>query len=152
KEMLEPYNTFESQVKDIVSIVKQADNVVRSQVKEIEERDREAKRQELEGLFNKRIKEYDFDISVEFEQSMKTSMLNKYKSITSTESEMVHWLESLYKDLEIIETIPDSVDVKAEYIECLDLTQAMSIVRKRKESIERLKQVEKKKPVKTKLF
>lgn len=152
KEMLEPYNTFESQVKDIVSIVKQADNVVRSQVKEIEERDREAKRQELEGLFNKRIKQYDFDISVEFEQFMKPSMLNKSKSISSTESEMVHWLEGLYKDLEIIDTLPDSLDVKAEYIDCLDLTQAMSIVRKRKESIERLKQVEKKKPIKTKIF
>src|SRR5699024_11647786 len=77
---------------------------------------------------------------------MKSSMLNKSKSISSTESEMVHWLEGLYKDLEIIDTLPDSLDVKAEYIDCLDLTQAMSIVRKRKESIETLKQVEKKKP------
>src|SRR5699024_909776 len=71
-----------------------------------------------------RIKQYDFDISVEFEQFMKPSMLNKSKSISSTESEMVHWLEGLYKDLEIIDTLPDSLDVKAEYIECLDLTQA----------------------------
>src|SRR5699024_12168233 len=104
-------NTFESQVKDIVSIVKQADNVVRSQVKEIEEHDREAKRQELEALFNKRVKQYDFDISVEFERFMKPSMLNRSKSISSTESEMVHWLEGLYKDLEIIDTLPDSLDV-----------------------------------------
>src|SRR5699024_12332068 len=67
KEMLQPYNTFESQVKDIVSIVKQADNVVRSQVKEIEERDREAKRQELEALFNKRSEEHTSELQSRFD-------------------------------------------------------------------------------------
>lgn len=154
KEILEPYNTFESQVKDIVSIVKEADNIVRSQVKEIEERERETKRKELEELYNKRIKQYNFDIPVQFEQFIKPNMLNKSKSVSSVESEMVEWLESIYKDLDVINTLPDSLDVKAEYIECLDLTQAMSIVRKRKESIERLKQSQENKPkvTKSKMF
>src|SRR5699024_12521647 len=45
KDMLQPYNTFESQVKDIVSIVNQADDVERYEAKVIEERDIGAKRQ-----------------------------------------------------------------------------------------------------------
>lgn len=37
KEMLEPYNEFEKQVKEIVSIVKTADEMVRQQVTQMEE-------------------------------------------------------------------------------------------------------------------
>lgn len=41
--MLEPYNEFEKQVKEIVSIVKTADEMVRQQVTQMEEEEREDK-------------------------------------------------------------------------------------------------------------
>ncbi|EGQ1206894.1 DUF1351 domain-containing protein, partial [Listeria monocytogenes] len=44
KEMLEPYNEFEKQVKEIVSIVKTADEMVRQQVTQMEEEEREDKK------------------------------------------------------------------------------------------------------------
>ena len=51
KAMLQPYDVFESQVKEIVNIVKQADNEVRKQVKYLEEFERLQKEAAIEELF-----------------------------------------------------------------------------------------------------
>ena len=52
KEILEPYTVFESQVKEIEKIVKDADEVLRNQVREIEEREREEKKKKLKDIFH----------------------------------------------------------------------------------------------------
>ena len=45
--MLEPYKLFEEQVKEIVGIVKDADEIVRQQVKALEEQERQEKKAKL---------------------------------------------------------------------------------------------------------
>ena len=51
KSMLEPYQLFEEQVKEIVTIVKEADAEVREQVKLLEEFDRIEKEEVIKDLF-----------------------------------------------------------------------------------------------------
>lgn len=132
KEMLEPYNDFETQVKEIVKIVKDADTLVRNQVKELDEQERENKKVKINDIWNKRINHYDFDF-VDFEQFLTPSHLNKSTSLSKVEDEMVQWLEKINSDLEVIENLPNKKEVLQEYIENLDLTVSMLIVNERKE-------------------
>ena len=146
KEMLKPYETFEQQVKDIVSIVKNAENMVRDQVRDLEEKEREEKRIVIKDLFNKRMKQYSFGETFTFEQFLKPKHLNKTTSIVSVESDMVEWLEKIEADLTAIKTLSNSEEVFAEYVDTKDLSVAIRIVKEREE---RKKQAEKVvKPVK----
>lgn len=147
KEMLRPYEDFEAQVKDIVSIVKDAENLVRDQVREMEEKERDEKRKTIEGIFNKRIKQYSFKDTFTFEQFLKSKHLNKSMSLTSVESEMVDWLEGIETDLTAIKALPNSEEVFAEYLITKDLSMAIRIVNEREERKKQAEAVVK--PVKT---
>ncbi|QEZ22817.1 hypothetical protein DRA52_15480 [Listeria monocytogenes] len=121
KEMLEPYNEFEKQVKEIVSIVKTADEMVRQQVTQMEEEEREDKKLVLKRMFEKRIRMYDFKTYFTFDDFLENRHLNKSLSINKIESEMVEWLTKIETELKVIETIPHADEIIAEYKESKDL-------------------------------
>lgn len=146
KEILYPYNAFESQVKEIVTIVKGADNFVRSQVKELEEQEREAKKSTIAEIFGKRIKQYSFGEMFTFENFLKPTHLNKSTSMKSIETDMVTWLEKIDADLKVIRSLPNSENVLAEYYDTKDLTVAINIVNDREERKQQMAQMVK--PVK----
>lgn len=133
KEMLEPYNTFEQQVKEIVTIVKDADNIVRDQIKELEEKEREEKRDAIHEIFNKRIKSYFFGESFTFDHFLKPSHLNKSVSMSSIENDMVDWLEKIEADILVINSLTNAEAVLAEYYDTKDITTAIRIVNEREE-------------------
>lgn len=140
KEMLEPYNTFEQQVKDVVNIVKNAENIVRTQVRQLEEKEREDKRSNIIEIFEKRVKQYPFDVVFSVGDFLKPQHLNKSVSMKSVETEMVDWLEKKDSDLKVIKTLPNADYVLTEYLDTKDLTIAIQIVNDREE---RKKQAEK---------
>lgn len=146
KELLEPYSIFESQVKEIVGIVKDADSTVRQQVKDLEERERDEKREKLLEIFQKRISHYqmfhDFYSPDDF---IKSQHLNKSTSLKSVETEMVEWLEKKDSDFKVILSLPNGNEVLSEYLDTNDLSVAINIVNDREE---RKKQLEKVTPVK----
>ena len=133
KEMLEPYNEFEKQVKEIVGIVKEADSLVRTQIHELEEAEREDKQHKIYQIFNKRIKAYDFGDAFTFEDFFQPMYLNKSVSMIKVEQEMVNWLEGIDRDLQVINSLEDRVDILAEYVSCIDLAKSIEAVNKRKE-------------------
>ena len=134
KAMLQPYDVFESQVKEIVNIVKQADNEVRKQVKYLEEFERLQKEAAIEELFEKRKKHYkrlnDF---VQFEQFVQPKHLNKTTTIAATEKEMIEWFENINKDVEVIQTLDHASEILSVYIGSYDLSNAISQVNKREQ-------------------
>lgn len=144
KEMLAPYNEFEKQVKEIVMIVKGADGVVRQQVRDLEEREREEKQRKIEELFKKRIVQYSFENIFDFGDFIKPQHLNK-SSMKSIETEMVEWLEKKDADMKVIKSLPNSHDVLMEYLDTKDLSIAINIVNDREE---RKKQIEQVTPIK----
>lgn len=146
KEMMKPYNHFESQVKEIVNIVKTADNLVRNQVRELEEKERIEKRSKIAEIFEKRMKHYSFGEMFGFDDFIKPQHLNKSVSLKSVESEMVEWLEKKDADLKVIKTLPNADYVLTEYIDTKDLTVAIQIVNQREERKKQVEQVVK--PVK----
>jgi hypothetical protein len=140
--MLEPYKQFEDQVKEIVSIVKEADEVVRQQVKQLEEFERMAKQDTLHEMFDKRIVHYSFRDLFSFEDFLKPKHLNKTVSVESVENEMVEYLEKISRDLKAIETMPNSKSVLSLYLDCKDLAQALTLQQKKEEQERRIEQAQ----------
>lgn len=141
KELLIPYEAFESQVKEIVGIVKGADEVVRKQVKDLEERERDDKNEKISEIFEKRIGQYSFSDVFKFEHFIKPQHLNKSTSLKSVESEMVEWLEKKDADMKVIQSLPNSHDVLMEYMDTKDLSIAINIINDREERKKQLEQV-----------
>lgn len=141
KEIHEPYNDFERQVKEIVSIVKAADTLVRDQVKNLEESERDEKREQVQKIFEKRIKQYSFGDVFGFDNFIKPQHLNKSTSMKSVESEMVEWLEKKDADMKVINSLSNSHEVLMEYLDTKDLSVAINIVNEREERKKQLEQV-----------
>lgn len=131
KEVLVPYNTFESQVKEIVSIVKEADNIVRVQVRELEEKERELKKLEIESLFDKRISSFKYSELFTFDDFFKQSYTNKTTSMNQIELEMVDWFEKIENDVSVISTLPNSTKILAQYKLTGDLALSIKYVNER---------------------
>lgn len=146
KKMLEPYNDFEAQVKEIVGIVKEADEIVRNQVRSFEEDQREEKRNLLNELFNKRIIHYSFRDLFNFDDFLHPSHLNKSISVEAVENEMIEFLEKISRDLKAIESMPDSEAVLTHYFEVKDVAAAITLhaqMEAKKKQIEASKAIKK---------
>jgi hypothetical protein len=139
KTMLEPYILFEEQVKEIVSIVKEADSTVRQQVKEMEEAERKEKKDALLSIFIKRKALYTLGDMIPFEDFVQPKHLNKTTSIESVEKEMVEFLEGTERDIKVMKSLPHVTEHVSAYLRSYDLAEAMTQVNYMKE---RRKQIE----------
>jgi hypothetical protein len=133
KLMLEPYQEFEYQVKDILGIVKQADETVRLQVKDLEEAERLKKEVEIWDIWDKRIKQYKLGDLIPFTDFIKPKHLNKSTSIEAAEKDMVDFLEQTERDIKVMQKLPDLSAHVSAYIGTYDLAQAMDHVMREKE-------------------
>ncbi|WP_036096092.1 DUF1351 domain-containing protein [Listeria floridensis] len=140
-EMLIPYQTFESQVKEIVNIVKSADEKVRMQVRELEEAERDEKKISVKAIFDKRIQMYDFKNLFTFDDFLKPKYLNKTMSLTKVEAAMVKWLTQVEEDLSAIELMDHSDEVLAEYQATQNLAISVKAVQNRHALLESNKKV-----------
>lgn len=131
KEILEPYAAFEKQVKEIEAIIKEADERLRNQAREIEEAERVEKKKRIHEIWDLRIQQYDLAKMVEFEGWIQPNHLNKSFSINKVEDEMVIFLESVEKDLGVINTMDNSKEIIAEYLNTLSIAEAIEIVNSR---------------------
>lgn len=131
KELLKPYLEIESKVKEIDSIVDEANREVKSQISELEEIERDKKSNEIEEFFNKRIKHYKFSNIFSFKDFLKPSHLNKSTSLNKVEDLLVEWLEKIKNDFKVIESHQHSDEVLIEYVELKDLASAINKVENR---------------------
>jgi hypothetical protein len=145
KEMLEPYSTFEAQVKEIVNIVKSADSKVREQVKYLEDFERLQKEEAISEIFEKRKALYTLGELIPFEDFLKPKHLNKTTSLEAVEKEMIDFLEQTEKDYGVIATMPEPENLTSAYLKTYDLATAMTQIRQEQE---RREQIEKSKAAK----
>ena len=143
KEILKPYNDFEIQVKEIVKIVKEADEYVRSQIRELEEVERENKKAFVKEMFENKIKHYDFNKMITFDNFFKENMANKTTSLEKIENELSEWLEQRKMDIQIIKNLRDS-EVLKEYLETFNLALAIENAKVKEEKNKKVEEVMKK--------
>lgn len=129
KALLTPYDTLEAQVKVITNIINEADGVLRDKVREMEEAERDAKRDALKELWDLRIPLYTFAdyIPDPFEKWLTPQHLNKTTSIKKCEDDMAAWMEQREQDISTIKRLPDSTQILISYASCLDLTRAIQV-------------------------
>lgn len=103
KTILQPYTEFETQVKTIEGVINDAVNHVRVQERELTEKERDEKRQEIANLFDMRIQHYDFESIMGFADFIENKHMNKSYSMAKVEQDLVQWLEQVRQDLAMID-------------------------------------------------
>jgi hypothetical protein len=131
KAMLEPYQLFETQVKEIVGIVKEADAEVRSQVKYLEEFERLEKEEAIRLIWEKRKNHFTLGKTlIPFTDFLKPKFMNKTMNIEAVENEMVAFLKRTEIDFQAINSMSNSNSVLKAYLGQYDLGEAISQVNK----------------------
>lgn len=134
--ILAPYEAFNAKVKEIETIVKDADSLVRGQVREMEEAERAKKEQVLRDIWTKRIELYRFCKIFDFEDWLKPKHLNKTQAISKSEKEMTEFLEKSETDLEVLYGMDDADNLILEYRCCHDVAEAIQRTKAKHERLE----------------
>lgn len=139
KAILAPYEEFELVYKECVSnVFKPADSKLKSKIDEIETDLKNIKVKDVEGYF------YEYAISkgvdfINFRQAKINVTLSA--SLKSLKEAGKAFIDNIADGLAVIETLNESqLEVRAEFVSCLNLNQAISTVNERLARLEREKQ------------
>lgn len=134
KDLLKNYTVFESQVKEIVGIVDDADRELRGKVRELENIERENKKQIIKEIWDKRVQTLP-DLTTyfpdAFERWLSPAHLNKSVSLKYIEKDMTEWLKDVSTELDTARKLGD--EYLTEYIRLGDLNRAIETVKARAE-------------------
>ena len=135
KEINKPYEEFAEKIKEIEKVVKSADEIVRFQVRELEEREREDKEKKLEEIWNKRIGQYDYAKLFKFSDFLENRHLNKTSTMKSVEGEMVNFLEKAERDIALLTDYENGKSLINSYLECKDFASVLEMDKREKERL-----------------
>ena len=126
KEWMRPYEQFEAKVKELTGIVNDAVSNIDSQIKEMENAEKDAKRQRLWELFtssSEDIREY-----VEFEDIFDKKWLNATFAETDAANSIVQQLDDIREGLDAIRSMnsPYESAMLSEYAKSHNLAKAMA--------------------------
>jgi hypothetical protein len=135
KEVLEPYNTFEAQVKEIIGIIAEGENVARDKLKAIDEQRREEKKEALRKIWDSRYLSFECGKYLTFEHFLTDQHLNKTVPISDVEKDMVQFLVDKSADIHYLSQKPLKDEYIEEYSRCLNALKAMETVDHRHETM-----------------
>ena len=98
--LLEPYNVFEAEVKEVVALIEEPIAMIDEQIVAYEERTKEEKRQTLEKFFTEN--RADLPELITFEKIFNPKWLNKTSSLSSCKKEIKKAIEDITADLSVI--------------------------------------------------
>lgn len=149
---LEPYETVNEQCKELTQIAREAEGFLRTQIRAFEEKEREEKEAELESIFGRRKKAYEYSELLEFKDFFKPSYANKSFSINKAEQEMVEWFEQRKNDLDSLKVQCETNKEFTEYLNIyfnqagLSLSQTLLNKKEQEREVEKLYEKVKAKP------
>lgn len=125
KQCMQPYATFEKQVKELIGIIDEVVVNIDTQIKGYEEEARQEKLEKVKEIYKKTIG--DLDRTVPFEKIYKDSWLNVSTTLKSITAEISEIRDKVDSDLKVInaDTSPYVFEMKEEYLKAFDLTAAM---------------------------
>ena len=125
---LSPLDDFKRGIKEVGDLIKEAEESVRSQVRTLDEIERETKYQDVQMLFGLRVKAYDLKGMFDFTDFYRREFTNKTYPLSTVESEMVEWLGKIESDLNFLSEQPEAAKVLAEYKDTKDVALAIKCV------------------------
>ena len=125
KQCLEPYESFEKQMKEIVAVVNEPVLLIDKQVKNFEERQKEEKREEIKKYWEST--EIQIPIPLTLEQLFDEKWLNASVKMPTIQSEIRAKLDQITNDLDILANLPEfSFEATEVYKHTLDLNKAIN--------------------------
>lgn len=140
KNILSDFENFEKQVKEIGQVISEGENLVRSKIRELEEKEREEKKDKILKLWEEHSHRYEFTDWIKFTDWYEDRFANKTQSLNKLEEELIQWLEQRRQDIKVIDDNPDREEMMYFYKESLNLSDAMLKVTEKKKQIEQLEQ------------
>lgn len=137
KELLEPYEVFNKQVQEIVNVVDEANKLVDEQIKELEQKERDRKYDEIVNIWNLQTNQFKYKDLIDISMFIKNEYGNKTYSLNKIEEEMVTFLENSEREIDYVKSHGE--EYLEEYLKVLDVIQAINNVDERKRNIELLK-------------
>jgi hypothetical protein len=116
REILKPYDAFANQLSSISDIVKEAEDRVRVHVREIEEKERASKENEIIDIWYKKVINYQNIPNDMYDFFIESRHLNKSTSINTIEKEIVQFLERVKSEMEILSTMDSAEALLKEYV------------------------------------
>lgn len=146
KEYMVPFNSFKSQVNEIISIIDKPVALIDKQVKEYEDKQKQDKMVQIKSLWA----EMDVPEGLTLEKVYEDRMLNVSYGLNHVKQKMLDDIKRFNRDMETLAALPEfGFEAQQEYIRTLDLNKAlakgqrMAQIQKQKVEAERLKAEEK---------
>ncbi len=142
KEYMQPFNSFKSQVNEIISIIDKPVALIDKQVKEYEDKQKQEKMEQIKALWA----EMDVPEGLTLERVFEDRMLNVSYGMNHVKQKMLDDIKHFNRDMETLAALPEfGFEAQQEYIRTLDLNKAlaegqrMAQIQKQKAEAERLK-------------
>lgn len=129
-----PLTEFEDKCKELTKICGDAAGNLAVQILDVEDRQKEEKRQEIKELFQTQIAGHVSEPVTSFVTVFRKNWLNKTVSIASIEKEMQEIIAGGDADFEAIRSLHS--EFEAELMRCYTTTRALSAVMERKRDLE----------------
>lgn len=119
---MEPYNKFERQVKEIITLIDEPITLIDLQIREVEEQEKAEKRKDIQNLFQ----EIGFQPFIALDMIFDEKWMNKTVSLSKVEEQMKSRMYQIGHDLETIRALPEfGFEAKELYKKTLNLNQAI---------------------------
>ena len=145
KQCLAPYETFEKQMKELVSIVNEPIMMIDSQVKDYEEGKKAEKMKAIEAHWQSLLADNRIPSGITFNQLFDEKWLNLSVNLNAVIKEIDEKLEQIEKDLATLKNLPEfAFEAIEAYKDTLDINQAieqgkrLAEIQKRKEEQQKM--------------
>lgn len=127
KKVLDPYNQFESEEKQLVAIIQKAINNIDSQVKDYERRQREEKTAKVREFYEDNIG--DLANYLPFERVFRPEYANQSVTMKSIEKSILETIQKVSEGLAILNEVESKFagDMKEEFLRSYDIGAAMAL-------------------------
>lgn len=124
--IMEPYTTFEAEVKEVLELIKEPVSLIDAQIKAFEDQQREEKKKSIRESYEEVIG--DLAAVLPFEKVFESRYLNKTYKLGTAQADVKRKVEKVRTDLETIDSLDSKYKLNAKdvYIKTLDLSKALA--------------------------
>lgn len=124
--IMEPYMTFEGEIKEVLEIIKKPVGMIDVAIKDYENQQKEEKKQKIVAIYEEVIG--DLVAFLPFEKVFDSRYLNATYALSKAQGEVREKVERARRDLDTIDSLDSKYKLNAKdvYIKTMDLSQALA--------------------------
>lgn len=122
RQCMDPYEQFETQVKELIALIDEPIRLIDAQIKEVEEQKKAQKRKDIEELFGS----IGFQLFVTLDKIWDDKWLNATVPLSRIEEQMKSRMYQIGEDIAVIQKLPEfSFEAMEVYRKTMDLNKAI---------------------------